>query len=263
MPLTCPSGTPGDIDMWVKLKDEKENDNGRIWNRINRVIAYSKRKNPTGIADINHVDYGIFSGVEVELHYLPSYFNSPIYNKRLYYWIRQQEKNVFNNKIELPEGEEINVPTAEFNLVYQLSHIYKHVIGEGIGLRQMIDYYYLLKSEIEFTKSDIVSTLKYLGLYRFAGAVMYVLYHVLGIEEERLIVPIDKRRGKFLLEEILRGGNFGKYDTKGYLVKWKYPLGNLLRHVERDLRLVRYFPSEALWEPFSRTYQHFWRKRHN
>lgn len=256
------SRTPGDIDIWVKLTDE--NDNGKNLDRIDRVIAYSKKKNPKGIADINHVDYGFFCGVEVELHYRPTYMNSPFFNKRLHKWIRRQEKSVFSNKIKLPDGEgELNVPTAEFNIVYQLCHMYKHVISEGIGLRQMIDYYYLLKSDYNIKKSEIESTLRYLDLYKFAGAVMYVLYYVLGLAEEKLIVPIDERRGKFLLDEILRGGNFGKYASKDHIVKWESPLGSFLRHVERDFLLVRYFPSESLWEPVSRVYQHFWRKWYN
>ena len=189
--------------------------------------------------------------------------NSPIYNKRLHNWIRQQEKQVFNNKQILPDGEEINVPTTEFNLVYQLSHMYKHVVSEGLGLRQVIDYYYLLKSDFNIKKSEIVSTLQYLGLYKFAGAIMYILHNVLGLEGKYLIVSIDRQRGEFLLREILRGGNFGKYDTKNYIVKWKNPVGSWLRHFEHDVRLVRYFPSESLWEPFSRIYQHFWRIMYN
>ena len=252
--------TPGDIDVWVKpMRGYTVSYNAYI----GRIISYAKSHNPKGNANIIHADYGEWGGVEVELHYWPTYMNSPVYNRRLCNWVRHHGEKVFNNKKVLPGVEgEINVPTVEFNIVYQLSHMYKHVFAEGIGLRQVIDYYYLLKLDNKFSKSEIVSTLQYLGLYNFASAVMYVLYHVLGLEEEKLIVPIDERRGKFLIEEILRGGNFGKYDTKGFLVKWNNSVGSLLRHLERDIRLVRYFPSESFWEPISRIYQHFWRLKH-
>lgn len=43
-----------------------------------------------------------------------------------------------------------------------------------------------------------------------AVAVMYVLHETLGLSEEKMIAPIDKKRGKLLLAEILNGGNFGK-----------------------------------------------------
>lgn len=253
--------TPGDIDVWVKPSQEfgvKDN------SFIRETISYAKSHNPRGIANIIHVDYGEWGGVEVELHFWPTYMNSPIYNRRLHYWVRQQEEDVFNNKKKLPEAEgEINIPTEEFNRVYQLSHMFKHVFAEGIGLRQLIDYYYLLKSNLISNKDDNINTLKHLGLYKFAGAVMYIMKEVLGLEDKYLIVQMDERRGKFLLKEILRGGNFGKFDTDGYFVKWNNPVGSFLRHVERDIRLVRYFPSESLWEPLSRIYQHFWRIMYN
>lgn len=54
--------------------------------------------------------------------------------------------------------------------------------------------------------------LKYLGLWKFAGAMMYVLHEVLGLQEGRMIVPMDEMRGQMLLNEIMQGGNFGKYD---------------------------------------------------
>ena len=56
--------------------------------------------------------------------------------------------------------------------------------------------------------------LKYLGLWKFAGAVMYVLKEVLGLSEDKMIVPVDEKRGKLLLAEILEGGNFGQHFTK-------------------------------------------------
>lgn len=253
--------TPGDIDAWVKSKSNarcKKDD-------VRRVIEYVRKRNPSAVACNIHVEYGDFGGVEVEIHYRPAILHNPFYNKRLTSWVRSQEESVFGNSCLLPSGEQICVPTVEFNIVYQLTHMYKHVMLEGLGLRQVIDYFYLLlnaKDEVRSKMADMRETLKYLNLYNFAGAIMYILRDVLGLEEKYLIVPIDKRRGEFLLKEIIRGGNFGKYDTKGYIVKWKNPVGSWLRHLEYDVRLVRYFPSESLWEPFSRIYQHFWRLAH-
>ena len=36
------------------------------------------------------------------------------------------------------------IPTVEFNIIFQLTHIYSHLMNEGIGLRQLVDYYYVL-----------------------------------------------------------------------------------------------------------------------
>ena len=36
------------------------------------------------------------------------------------------------------------IPTVEFNIILQLTHIYSHLMNEGIGLRLLVDYYYVL-----------------------------------------------------------------------------------------------------------------------
>ena len=36
------------------------------------------------------------------------------------------------------------IPTVEFNIIFQLTHIYSHLMNEEIGLRQLVDYYYVL-----------------------------------------------------------------------------------------------------------------------
>ena len=59
-----------------------------------------------------------------------------------------------------------------------------------------------------------------------SGAVMWVLHTMLGMEERYLIVAMDEQRGRLLAQ---------------------------------DIRLVRYFPSECLWEPLFRLYHFFWR----
>lgn len=60
---------------------------------------------------------------------------------------------------------------------------------------------------------DIEKLLKYLGLWKFAGVMMYVLHEVLGLPEEKMIAPLDEKRGKLLLEDILNGGNFATSDS--------------------------------------------------
>ena len=36
------------------------------------------------------------------------------------------------------------MPTTAFNVIYQLTHLYHHFFDEGIGMRQIIDYYYVV-----------------------------------------------------------------------------------------------------------------------
>lgn len=239
----------GDIDLWTRGKSIKD------------IILFSHKNNPKGKACYHHVDYGLFKDVEVEVHYRPTFMNNLILNRRLQRFMISEYYNKVS-EVELPDGiGKIKVPTWKFNVVFQLSHIYRHVIQGGIGLRQIIDYYYLLKSEERSKKEDVTETLRYLGLYEIARAVMWVLKYVLGLPDEYLVAPVDERRGQFLYEEIMQGGNFGQYDKR---VKHSNNfLQRNLNRLKQDMRLVHYFPSECLWEPVFRGYHWIWRLRYN
>lgn len=240
-----------------------------VFEPIREVIKYVRSKNPNGKTVYHHIDYGLYKDVEVEVHYRPSFLNNLIANRRLQAWFCA---NKDFSHIDLPEGVgRITVPSWEFNVVFQLSHIYRHVIQSGLGLRQVIDYYYLLKSNTNLQLDGVNRTdgtnipelLKRLGLMEIAGAVMWVLKEVLGMDERYLIVPVDERRGRFLLEEIMEGGNFGMWlkPDAGWL-NGDSAIGRNILRLKRDLKLVRYFPSECLWEPVFRVWHFFWRMTH-
>ena len=95
-----------------------------------------------------------------------------------------------------------------------------------------------------------------------AGAVVYVLHELLRLEERYWIVPPDERRGRFLLSEIMAGGNFGHYDERERKVQRRTLAANLQR-LRRDWRLVGLFPSECLSEPVFRVYHYLWRLKHS
>lgn len=250
----------GDIDVWVKRNLGTAGcGNGGI----KEVIKFVKGVYPKARAIYYHIDACEINGVEVEVHYKPSFMNNPIYNSRLQRWFAAHNEEQYTNIVELPDGVgEVAVPATEFNIVFQLSHIYNHLLQEGIGLRQIIDYYYVLKSKTNHTNdTNIIDLLNYLGLIKIAGAVMWVLNEVLGLEENYLIVPKNEQIGKVLLSEIIRGGNFGYYDENNR--KATTAIKKNVQRLKRDFRMMRYFPSECLWEPIFRVYHYFWRLRYN
>lgn len=257
------SRTPGDIDIWVRPKTKgrcKKDD-------VRRTIEYIKGINPKGKVCYHHIDYGLYKGIEVEVHFRPSFMFNPIHNNQLQKWFNKMADGGWQ-MAELPDERGcIPVPSVEFNIIFQLSHIYNHVLHEGIGLRQMMDYYYVLK-RIEdplrlplYKGRNLEEALKYLGLWKFAGAVMYVMREVFALESQCMIAPVDEKRGKIILSEILKGGNFGKYDADN--IKANNRLRKNIQRIKRDFRMMRYFPSECLWEPVFRVYHFFWRMRYN
>ena len=245
------SRTPGDVDVWVNASREDI-----------RVLAQSLAKGKGCVKDesLNHIELEV-NGVAVELHSTPAIMNNPVYNNRLQKWLKRNADLQCSNIVSLPDNAgDVAVPTSYFNCVYQLFHLYHHYFYEGVGLRQIVDYYFVVISdELLVIRDTLHRELKYLGLWKFAGAVMYVLHEVLGLPEERMIAPIDKKRGKLLLAEILSGGNFGQYDERHGFGHSSF--GHNMQRLCRDLRLMRYYPAEALSEPIFRTWHFFWRMK--
>ena len=331
------SRTPGDIDVWIDASRE-------------RIMEYAQKK--FELEDdirLQHLETSL-DGVPVELHFFPCSMNNPIYHARLQKWFRRNADLQCSHIVGLPDGAgDIAIPTTAFNVVYQLTHLYHHFFDEGIGMRQIIDYFLVVNdfSKNVFLNNDLsnhpvnfsnhpvplskegstfspspsssgsgdvtapsrcseplrskdggpskvspdcagwdrlaieednsatavtssASTalvvvqreLKYLGLWKFAGAVMYVLHEALGLSEEKMIVPMDEKRGKLLLAEILNGGNFGRHFTKyGHFTQQGMAKKYFLK-IWRNMHFVRYYPAEALSEPIFRTLHFFWRLKH-
>ena len=326
------SRIPGDIDVWIDASRE-------------RIMEYAQKK--FELEDdirLQHLETSL-DGVPVELHFFPCSMNNPIYHARLQKWFRKNAALQCSHIVGLPDGAgDIAIPTTAFNVIYQLTHLYHHFFDEGIGMRQIIDYFLVVN---DFSKNEIVSSkitpslftlkegstfspspsssgsgdvtalrcseplrskdggaskpspncagwdrlaiegdnsagsttavtssastaldvvqkelLKHLGLWKFAGAVMYVLHEALGLPEEKMIAPMDEKRGKLLLAEILNGGNFGRHFTKyGHFTQQGMAKKYFLK-IWRNMHFVRYYPAEALSEPIFRTWHFFWRLKH-
>ena len=336
------SRTPGDIDIWVEGGDK-------------RVISFVRSISPHEKACYHHIDFPSYKGVEVEVHYRPSFLLCFWHNRKLQKYYERVKEEQFSHRVMLGEQGAIAIPMVEFNLIFQLTHIFSHLMNEGIGLRQLVDYYFVIcdfckvyqnfsnpsvslsKGSSTFSPSpsssgsgdvtallgarnrfalrmadhqrstpdcagwdrqdaigDMTSAtvshsatvcagstvtspvasstsfstaidrvqeeLKKLGLWKFAGAIMYIMQEVFGMPASRLIVPPNEKYGKFVLNEVLEAGNFGKHDARNRFGRSQ--LGHNLQRVYRDIRLVRYFPAEALCEPLFRFWHFFWRKWH-
>ena len=244
------SRTPGDIDVWMNASREQITEYAKKHFEIGDDIRY------------HHLETSLDS-VPVELHFFPCTMNNPIYNARLQKWFKRNADLQCSNVVSLPDGiGEIAIPTTAFNVIYQLTHLYHHFFDEGIGMRQIIDYYYIVNNdELLAIKNTLLKELKQLGLWKFAKAVMYVLHEALGLSGEKMIAPMDEKRGKLLLAEILNGGNFGKHFTKyGHFTQQGMAKKYFLK-IWRNMHFVRYYPAEALSEPIFRTWHFFWRMK--
>ena len=323
------SRTPGDIDIWVEGGDK-------------RVISFVRSISPHEKACYHHIEFPSYKGVEVEVHYRPSFLLCFQHNRKLQKYYERVKEEQFSHRVMLGEQGEIAIPTMEFNLIFQLTHIFSHLMNEGIGLRQLVDYYFVIcdfykvyqksskitpslftlkegstshpdpltlrgeggnrptrcseplrskdggpskvspncagwdrlaieednsagsTTAVTFSAStalDVVQKeLKELGVWKFAGGIMYIMQEVFGMPASRLIVPPNEKYGKFVLNEVLEAGNFRKHDERNRFGRSQ--LGHNLQKIYRDMRLVKFFPAEALCEPLFRTWHFFWRLKY-
>lgn len=218
----------GDIDLWVDAPNKD-------------VVDWAMKVGMTEKPGYLHVGASCFEDTSVELHYRPTYLRSFRHNRRL-------QKFCESHKADWTEHNGMVVPSWEFDVVYQLSHIYRHLFGLGIGMRQMMDYYFLLRNSNSDSNENLSKTLSSLGLYNFAGAVMYVMRDVFGLDERYMICPVDENRGQMLLKLVMQTGNFGHLDEKQKAAR-STTAGIVKYKLRQWWKLLRFYPEETLSAP--------------
>lgn len=230
----------GDIDIWV------DGTRGHLYEFAKRM--YGKIDGLT----YHHIHFPFFADVEIEAHTWPSFLSSPFRNKRLQTFCR----------LHRPMDDSRDTPSLAFNRVFILLHCYQHFVRRGVGLRQLMDYYFVLKQGCnEAEKQDAIKWCRNMGLGRFLGAMMYVMKSIFRLEEKDMLCEADEKAGEFLLKEILLTGNMGHTDTRINHKMLQSAIGRYVCNLKRDLSIMRICPHEALWEPFWGIYQYFWCKK--
>ena len=200
---------------------------------------YADAKKQIAVFSLHHVHLSHSAAkVSVEAHFKPSSGNlNPFTNRRL-----QRFLNAEIAKTELvPEG--FYVPTLKFALAMQLSHIQRHFMAGGIGLKQLTDYYVLLQQANDSEREDLSRNLRRFGFSRVSGALMWVLGHIYGLERERMLCAPNENLGRRMLEVILSGGNFGFYyeaKYRNFVTRW---FGKRIRAI----RFCPFSPVEVFW----------------
>lgn len=234
---------PGDIDVWCHDTS------------IKQLVEYLRKEGYSYHATAAHVKTELFDSIPVEYHSSPSFFKSPWKNKSLKKWINSFDVTSFDESLGF------KIPSVEFNIIFLLIHMYHHVIHEGLGLRQLMDYYFLLLSNSQtYDYSDSIKTIECLGMKKFASAVMWVLKEVFALEDTRMICIPDEQLGRLLLDEVLQGGNFGQYSIKQHGLREKNVIIRTYNYTKRRLRFFAMAPEEVICAPLWSIWHYLWRK---
>lgn len=240
---------PGDIDIW--LDGTREN-----------IIEYVRKYCPNVGARYHHIDFPVMKQADIEVHFTPTWMNSLSANRYLQRLFDNWKEEVFEHRVQLPNNNGyICTPTDQLNRIFLLIHIYHHFFDEGIGLRQLIDYFYLLKkgcSDIE--RKEFQSIVKQLGLNKFTQALMYIMHEILGLDKEFLLLEPNETNGRFLLQEILITGNFGhadkrinRKDGKSFSFYWSKFI--------HKIHFFTSYPKDILNNISFWIWQYYWRKK--
>ena len=234
----------GDIDLWVE------------GNRDDIYKLLKARWNVGGIF-IHHADVDIYEDVLTEIHFVPCYAYSPFFYYRYKNYFKKWADRQFAN---YDEEVGFSHPTLHFNAVYSLMHIFHHVLYEGIGFRHFLDYYYILMNLDSGLKAKVFEDMKYLGLAKFAEAVMYVEQKIFGLESKFWLCQPNEKMGKCLLAEIEIAGNFGQFDERRNYANHKSKISVYLHNVKRNFVFFKMAPNEVLWAPIWKPCHFIWRK---
>lgn len=228
--------SPGDIDIWVE---------GKSVEIIKMVLA----ETPDAHYSIHHVKMPVFKDVSVEVHYRPMYLTNWFEDKKLQRYIDSIQEKQFANRVAV-EGGEIGVLTNDFNVVYQILHMYAHFFSTRNNLKQLIDYCYLLKHlDVDLDlKSEIERRLKELGVLKYAKGIMWIMTEKLGLDKIFLVVEPDEKVGKAVWNEVMKYGTYTNDSLKA-----------LLNQFWANLRLARMFPKNVLINPLFLVWHQWWK----
>lgn len=234
----------GDIDLWVEGKRDD-------------VVNYIRSKG-VKVYDVHlvHATVEFFKDVPVEIHFRPSWMYNPFMDRKLQAFFAAQASEQFAH---YDETVGFAYPTIFFNLVHSMVHINRHIFEEGVGLRQLMDYYFILKHSTVEERVEAYKVLCDIGMKKFVGAVMYVMQQVFLLEEDLILCRPNSILGSRLLDSIMAGGNFGK--ALG-LKHGRNKLEKGLLQLKHNMQLLLPYANEAMWIPFFQVWHYGWRKKH-
>ena len=243
----------GDIDVYV--------DGG-----MEKVLRWCRERYGDVEFDYINAHVPMFKDVEVELHWRVGSMTNLFQNRKLQRWLEREETKemILGGKADFkPSETSLTVPSLEFNAFYLMLHCYHHVFESGLGLRQLMDYYFLLMVRNNLNLDlNINELFRKFGMERFVGAVMWIMQEVFWLERECLLCEPDEKEGRYILGEVMAGGNFGHHDERIRKVgrgKWF----EVFAKIQHAMHLLRRYPSEAMWMPVWMVYHFVWKKRIN
>ena len=230
----------GDIDVWVE--------GSRL-----QIVEYVNSIAPTDDVRWLHTRLDVFDDAEVEIHFMPSYLECPWQNKALQRFFDSEKETCFAS----------GRCTDRLNQVFILAHAFRHLFSEGVGMRQLMDYYFVLRNlNLDLNVSHNANTyFRSFGMERFAEAVMWIMQQVFGLESEYLLCEPSEKYGRVLLDEVIQSGNFGHQDERVNRSQNESAIHRFWRIGVYNCRVMSFSPWTVICSPLWRLWHWSWRKK--
>jgi len=239
-------GQPGDIDVYVS--------DGR-----GKAIGYARSVGQNNIEwDYKHLHLNVWDDTEVEMHYHVEVLLNLWKNRKLQKWFKAHAEQLYCHT-ESTDNTDLITPTAEFNVFYILLHIYRHFLYEGVGQRQIVDYYFVLRTVHGegLMVEDYVGAVRDFGMEKFAKGLMWVMHETLGMPCDWMLWEPDEKECRYILEQVMTGGNFGHHDKRLKHSGGKY--GAVKAILTHNMHLLTHYPSDVIWAPVWIVWHKLWK----
>lgn len=236
----------GDIDLYVG-----KNDYRRSYDVLKPLASQidDVRKLEIGI----HFDVNI-AGLDVEVHRFTETFPTRRLD-RIYQ--AASDRGMTEDTVRMSfNGVEVDTPADVFNAFYVFSHMFRHFLYEGVGIRQLCDWMMLLHKRRDHIDTEalreLVVSMDLLKPWQTFGC---LLVDLMGLPAEEFPLYDPKYSGLVdkVAKRILDEGNFGKkrniFKNKGesYVIN---KARSFFSHFVRVYELFSIFPKHAfrqLW----------------
>lgn len=148
------------------------------------------------------------------------------------------------------EGIEIKTLEPTVNTFYTFCHLYHHFRMEGVAVRQLCDMAILLHANKDvIDRKRLENILRETGYTNAFKAFGSIIIQKIGLPEDEFpfnITEKDHQRGKKILKEILRSGNWGLYGRKTHEENLMHTLETGKIEIMNNLRFFNLSPRENL-----------------
>lgn len=193
------------------------------------------------------------NGIDIELHRIAESLDTPVKDSRYQKWTKSHliESDTFEKAFI--GGCEVNLPPAQFNVLYVFNHFYHHFQTSGVGLRQLCDWARLLHTNAGgYDHTILKNDLKRFGLYSVWKVFAQIAVDYLGLDPSEMpFYPGPAgRQADMTMDMIFAYGNFGRTELatrkprpKGY---YSGKLHSFRHALKNNFRLFPIFPMKTI-----------------